>query len=117
MLDAGIHVFTRPVLEVYREAVVDPKLGPALVQAVEQVKASGSYGLGEEHYKKVPWGYDSEHRYADYMLYNGLTVAVESDVPDELLSTDAVEYCFQRFEDMYPIYRWLVHLMEEGNLS
>ena len=50
------------------------------------------------------------------MLYNGLPVAVESDVPDELFSTNAVEYCFQRFPDMYPIHRWLVHLMEEGNL-
>ena len=42
MLATGIHAFTKPVLEAYREAVANPTLGPGLEQAVDQVKASGA---------------------------------------------------------------------------
>ena len=72
--------------------------------------------LGEKHDKRVPRGYDPEQQYSDYLLYNGLTVAVESYVPEELFSTEAIEYCFKRFEDMGPIHRWLVNLMGEEKL-
>jgi hypothetical protein len=44
-------------------------------------------------------------------LFNGLSAAVESDIPEELYTPDAVDYCFERFGDMYPIQEWLVGMM------
>jgi uncharacterized protein (TIGR02453 family) len=112
MLAAGVHVFPRPLLEVYRDAVVDPDHGPALVQAVAQVAASGPYQVGERHYKRVPRGYDPNHENADYLLHNGLFASIESDVPEELFTEECLDYCLERFRDMAPIHAWLRTILE-----
>ncbi len=112
MLAAGMHVFPRPLLEAYRDAVVHPQHGSALVQAVEQVSARGSYQIGRHHYKRIPRGYDATHENADFLLNNGLYASVESDIPEELYIEDILDYCFERFKDMYPIHQWLLAMME-----
>jgi uncharacterized protein (TIGR02453 family) len=112
LLATGIHVFPRPVLKAYREAVVDPELGAALVSAIDQVRSSGPYRVGEQHYKKVPRGYDASHPNAEYLLFNGLTASVEGDIPNELYSAAILDYCFDRFEDLLPLHRWLIQLMQ-----
>jgi hypothetical protein len=40
MLGVGIHTFSKTLLKAYREAVVDPVAGPALVKAVINWAAS-----------------------------------------------------------------------------
>jgi uncharacterized protein (TIGR02453 family) len=112
MLGAGIHMFPRPLLEAYRGSVVDPDLGPALVQAVEQVTSQGPYRIGGQHYKRIPRGYDPAHENASFLLYNGLSASSEGPIPPELHSAEFLDYCFERFEDMFPIHRWLVAMME-----
>jgi len=107
MLAAGVHVFPRPVLDAYRDAVVDPDHGPALVRAIKKVTASGPYQVGARHYKRTPRGYDPEHENAEYLLYNGLWASIESDVPEELFTEECIDYCFERFQDMAPIHGWL----------
>jgi uncharacterized protein (TIGR02453 family) len=112
MLATGMHVFPRPLLEAYRDAVVHHEHGSALVQAVKQVSARGPYQIGGHHYKRVPRGYDATHENADFLLYNGLYASVESDIPEELYIEDILDYCFERFKDMYPIHQWLLTVME-----
>ena len=65
LLGVGIHMFSKDLLKAYREAVVDPVAGPSLVDAVNQISESGDYQLGGEHYKRVPRGYDPEHKYVE----------------------------------------------------
>jgi len=111
MLAAGVHVFPLPLLETYRDAVVDPDHGPALVRAVAQVAARGPYQVGGRHYKRVPRGYEATHENADYLLHNGLSALIESDVPEELFTEECLDYCFERFRDMAPIHAWLRTLL------
>ena len=112
MLAGGLHVFPWPLLDTYRDAVVDPDHGPALVRAIEKVTASGPYQVGGRHYKRTPRGYDPEHENAEYLRYNGLWASIENDVPEELFTEECVDYCLARFRDMAPIHEWLRTALE-----
>ena len=114
-LGSGIYILPRRFLDVYRDAVVDPEHGAALVRAVEQVTATGPYQIGGRHYKRIPRGYDPDHELADYLLFNGLYASCEGPIPEELYTAELVDWCFERFQDMYPIHQWVVAMMERGS--
>ncbi len=110
MLATGLYMFTKDTIKAYRDSVVDNVYGTDLHEAVTQVTQQGKYSLGGKHYKRVPRGYDPEHPNANLLLYNGLHVGYETAIPQVLYSPDLVEYCFQAYQDMYPIHRWLLEM-------
>ncbi len=112
MFGVGNHCFSRSLLQVYRDSVVDPILGQALAEAVESVQKQGDYEIGVKHYKKTPRGYDKEHENAEFLLYNGLTAAFATDIPEEFHSKELLDYAFERFRAMSPIQQWLSRMIE-----
>jgi len=112
MLAAGMREFSKPVLEAYRSAAVDPELGPALRSAVESAASNPFFVLGGRHYKRVPRGFDPHHPNADLLLHKGLIVRTEFPIPPEFYSEELLDYCFARYVEMAPIHRWLVRLLE-----
>ncbi len=112
MLGVGLYSFAKPILKAYREAVVDPELGPALAQTVVDVAEKG-YGVGQKTYKRVPRGYDPEHKNAELLLYSGLTAGNESGHPAELHSAALVDYCFEHYRNLEPIVSWLLAMNEK----
>jgi uncharacterized protein (TIGR02453 family) len=110
LLGVGIHCFSKPLLEFYRDSAVHPTHGPELTDAVNEVEQKG-YAIGVRHFKKTPRGYDPAHRNSELLLHNGLTAAFMTRIPDELYSTDIVDYCFRRFSDMAPLHRWLLDMI------
>ena len=56
-LGCGILEFTKDTLTLYRDAVIDEKKGPLLVQIVKQFELK-DLRLGDAKYKRVPYGYD-----------------------------------------------------------
>lgn len=120
LLGVGIHMFSKDLLNAYREAVVDPVTGPELVKAVQQVSERGDYQLGGEHYKRVPRGYDLEHPNANLLRYNGLTAGSEVPIPEEFYSEALLGFCYKRYEDMFSIQHWLYELtqgLQEININ
>lgn len=111
MLGVGNHCFSKQLLELYRESVVDPKLGKALAKAVKQVQSKGAYEIGEKQYKKVPRGYDKNHENAELLLMGGLTAAYSTPLPDALYSSDFIGYALEKFRDMAPIHTWLLEII------
>lgn len=107
MLGNGIHTFSKPLLEAYRDRVAQSKYGKALSDALRQVAKKRVYSFGSERYKRVPSGFDPDYRYVDLLLNKGLTVAVEQPIPDTLYSQRLIEYCLDRYRDMSPIHFWL----------
>lgn len=105
-------MFSKDLLKAYREAVVDPFTGPALVKAIRDVSESGDYQLGGEHYKRVPRGYDAEHPNAEFLRYNGLTAGEEVPIPEEFYSEALLDYCYTRYVDMFPVQHWLYGLTQ-----
>lgn len=107
----GQHAFDKAKLAVYRDAVVDERLGSELVQAVASVARLSGCEVGGEHYKRVPGGYDSAHPRADYLKYNGLWVVNSTAVQEAALyQPELVDICFEQCRQMAPIQRWLVKL-------
>jgi len=113
MLGAGVHIFSKPLLEEYRNSVVHPKHGPELVKAAKKV--SEHYGIGGLHYKKIPRGYDKDHQCAQFLLYNGLTAWVQTTIPDAVYSEKIVDHCFDVFKGMAPLHYWLGEMIKRVN--
>lgn len=105
MLGAGTHTFSKPLLQTYRDSVVNPDHRTTLVEAVESISHKGAHNIGGEHHKRLPRGYEAEQHYADLLRYNGLTVGIETEIPETLYTADLVDYCMARYEDMSPIHR------------
>ena len=108
MLGGGIHIFSKPLLEEFRRSVVHPRHGPKVAGAVSKV--SKSLNIGGHHYKKVPRGYDPDHPFAQFLLFNGLTAWTEDPVPEVLYSPEIVDHCFNAFRKMVPLHRWLLEM-------
>lgn len=107
-IGVGIYIFPRNILEEFRKSVVHPDYGPELASIIEGIKRSGPYKLYGKHYKRMPTGYDKDHDNAELLLYNGLHMGLEPDVPDEFFTPEILDYCYERFEDLTPLHRWLV---------
>ncbi|UCH77742.1 MAG: DUF2461 domain-containing protein [Candidatus Coatesbacteria bacterium] len=109
MLGAGMHMFPKHVLEAYRQSVVHAKYGPGLTQAIVRTERRG-WTVRGSHYKKTPQGYKADHPRAALLLYNGLYVGAEDEIPVELYSPAILDYCLSRYREMLPIHEWLVAL-------
>jgi len=104
-------MFPKPLLDRYRKAVGDKKLGAALKSAVKKITAKG-YLIDGKHYKKVPRGGDAEHPNAEYLLYNGLTARVEEKVPDAFFSGGLIDYAYSDYKNMLPLQQWLKRALD-----
>lgn len=117
MVGVGMYMFPKELLDVYRDAVVDPKLGPALKKAVTKVGplvGRTGCGLDVPSYKKVPRGYDPDHPNAEFLKYKGLSAGMEAGIPKELYSPKLIAYCLDRFRKLVPLHRWLVQMNERA---
>ena len=112
MLGAGIYMFPKPHLEEYRQSVVHPKNGPALVRAINAVKSRGDYDIGVKHYKRTPRGFDPNHKNAELLLYRGMTASIDSDIPEVLSSNKLPDFCFKHFKNMLPLHKWLYQMTQ-----
>ncbi len=113
-LAAGMHCFSRPRLELYRNYVIDSEFGPRLAEAVQSVTANSGYSVGGKHYKKLPRGYAAEGNTGELLLHNGLYAMTEMQIPTEFYSPDLLEYCFSAFKKMSPIHQWLTEMINRG---
>jgi uncharacterized protein (TIGR02453 family) len=112
MLGVGMYMFPKELLTVYRDAVVDKKLGPALKRAVNKLPCDLFTGKGcamkIDAYKKVPAGYDPDHPMAEFLKLKGLHTGVETKIPKELYSDALLDYCYEQYKQLAPLHRWLV---------
>ncbi len=114
MLGVGLYMFPPVLLDEYRRSVVHPRHGAALAGAVREVLSLKGCEIGRKHYKKTPRGFDSGHRNAELLLYNGLYAGMESGIPDEFFSADLVDWCFDKYRGLTPLHRWLLDLTERA---
>lgn len=109
-LGGGAYVFSDSLLTRYRRAAADPKLGKELGKIVAELGKREGYEIGGKHYKRVPAGYDPASPNAELLKHNGLHAGRESRVPAEFFSGRLIDYCFERFDPLFPLHRWLVKL-------
>ena len=106
MLGVGVYQFPKHLLEKFRDAVVDPVRGASLVKVLKKMEKAG-FSANGKHYKRVPRGYDPDHKNADYLLYNGFHSRVTTRLPKEFYSKALIDYAFKKFKTMLPLHEWL----------
>ncbi len=114
MLAAGMHCFSKHLMTPYRDAVVDPKNGPALAKALSTVQKNNDLQLWGKHYKKTPRGYDANHKNAELLLFNGLAVGETMPIPPEFYSAELPEFCLKKWKGMAPVHKWLVGMAADA---
>jgi len=114
LLAAGMHVYADYLLDEFRQSVIHREYGRRLEEAVEEVKASGDYEIGEKRLSNVPRGFDKAHSRADYLLYTGLDAAIEMPIPEELYREELPAFCLKYYLDMIPLHRWLCDMAERA---
>jgi len=110
LFGTGFYMFPKNLLTLYRNAVVDKKLGLELTKAVKKVSGKG-YQVNGKYYKRVPQGYDADHPNAEFLLYNGLHAMVEEKIPQAFYSQALIDYAFAHYKNMLPLHRWLLNVM------
>jgi len=111
MIGGGIYQFAKPMLKAYRDAVVDPVLGPALNQLITNLKGKG-YDVGYQTYKRVPRGYAPDHQYADLLRYSGFTMGIDLGLPETLQAPTLIDTCFEIYRHAQPMIDWLQQVKE-----
>ena len=106
MLGAGMHIFPKMLLNPFRDAVVDKKLGPLLKKTLSEISKKG-YVISGKHYKRIPRGYDDDHENAEWLMHNGLAAMAENKIPKEFYSDAIIDYAFSHFKNMSPLHEWL----------
>jgi uncharacterized protein (TIGR02453 family) len=115
-LFVGMHMFSKDMLESYRQAVVNPELGKQLEDRFTAIRSAGKYEIGGEHYKRVPIGYPAEHERSGLLLYNGLYVVSPKIEATTLTTPDLIDVCYAHCYTMAPVQQWLVFLISSrGN--
>jgi uncharacterized protein (TIGR02453 family) len=113
LLGVGIYKFTKPQLEEYRNSVGHPRYGKQFREIYEEVSGKG-YEFDGKNYKKTPRGFDAEHENADFLLYDGLHVGKDFDIPEEFYSEKLIDFCFKPFKEMLPVWQWLSELTKRA---
>jgi len=103
-------MFSMPLLDLYRRAVVEKKLGAELKRIVNKISDKG-YLVNGKHYKKIPRGFDTEHPNTDFLLYNGLTARIEETVSDTFFSDALIEHAYPHYQNMLPLHEWLKEVL------
>ena len=113
--DAGLMVgmfhFAKPMLDAYRQAVLDDEMGEGLIALATEVGAAG-YGLSGSHYKTAPRGFDKNHPRVEWLRYNNLHAGTHDIEPGAITSPRLIDDCFAHFSALAPIFHWLVAVQE-----
>jgi uncharacterized protein (TIGR02453 family) len=110
MLGVGIYMLPKRLLDRYKCMVVDPKYGKKLTSILKKISKMKGVELGGKHYKRIPSGYDPSHPNAHLLLHNGLYAGIETEIPDELYSSELLDYCMQIYRPLIPLHKWLISI-------
>jgi len=112
LFGSGLYIFSKELLDLYRDAVVHKIMGKELKSIVEDLKSKG-YNIGGKHYKKVPRGYDKDHKNVEFLLYNGLHCGIEFDLDSTFFTPEIIDTAFSHFKNMLPFHLWLKKIIGE----
>lgn len=105
----GQHLFPKPVLQRYREAVDEEKSGGDLEEILTDLGRQGLPCFEAPHYKRLPRGYDPEHTRANLLKYAGMGCARTLSI--EVTGTAAlVDQCVSDAARMERLIAWVLRL-------
>jgi uncharacterized protein (TIGR02453 family) len=109
----GQHIFPKDILERYRAAAADEKMGGRLRKILDALAAQGLPCFEEPAFKRVPRPYPIDHPRADLLRFAGMGVARLISA-EAIRKADAVEACSGDAISMKPLIQWLMELNGAG---
>ncbi len=107
VIQGGMYHFSKEILPKYRNAVASEESGCRLEEILMDLKNAG-YEIGRTYYKKIPKGFDTNHKRANLLLHNGL-YAEYTKIPRKLISSpDLIDHILEHCVTMGPLHNWLV---------
>jgi len=105
-LGAGMYGFDKPQLDAFRQSVIHPRSGKALVSVSETLAAAG-YEVGGKTRKRPPAGFATDPERADFLLYEGLYAGITLPV-EAATQSDFVDTVLAHFTATAPLNAWLL---------
>lgn len=106
-LGAGMYGFDKPMLDEFRQSIVHPRSGKALLAAIEAVRSKGDYEIAGKTRKRLPKGFTTEPDRIEYLLHEGLYAV--ATMPASLAhEPDFLDRCAAHFANTWPVANWLL---------
>ena len=105
-LGVGMYGLEKDLLDSFRQSVIHPRSGKALLAAVAKVRRAG-YEVEGKTRKLMPRGFEAEPDCAEYLLYEGLYTS--TSLPASAASKpDFVTVLAGHYQKMWPVGQWLL---------
>jgi uncharacterized protein (TIGR02453 family) len=107
---AGMYGFSPEELQAFRAAVADDKQGSELARKIAALEKNKGFATGGEFYKRVPVGYDPNHKRANLLRYDSLYAISPLLKPALATSAKLLDECFAQCKVMFGLTEWLLKL-------
>jgi uncharacterized protein (TIGR02453 family) len=114
-LGVGIYIFPPFLLHEYRRSCVHDTYGKQLSRIVSRVTKVPGTMIGNESYKRVPRGYDPDHRNADLLRFNGFHAGIDIKIPKVISTPKSVDFCYDKLKPYLPVHKWLYAMTERAD--
>jgi uncharacterized protein (TIGR02453 family) len=106
-IGVGMHSFEGDLLEAFRQSVIHPRSGKALLAAVAKVEGAGDYKVEGRTRKIPPRGYEADPDRAAYLLNEGLYAT--ANLPGKAAAKkDFADTCMSHFRATWPVGKWIM---------
>ena len=110
-IGVGIYMLQGDALDAFRQSIIHPRSGKALLAAVAALK--GKYEVGGKTRKLKPRGFEADPDRAEYLLYEGLYVSIT--LPAETAAKPKLaDLCAKHYAAMWPVGQWLLAEVTAG---
>ena len=106
LIATGILRFKEELLKEYREYIKIEKNAKALHEILEDLTAKG-ISLPEQHYKRLPAGFDKENPYSYLSKYNGMLVYKRFKPNKTFLSKRIINHNFKFYDATLELFNWI----------
>ena len=106
-MGVGMYGLEKETLDSFRQSVIHPRSGKALLAAVAAVKQAGGYEIEGKTRKLMPRGFSTDPDREEYLLYEGLYTSFR--LPAAAAATpDFPDVVARHYAAMWPIGKWLL---------
>ena len=109
-IGVGINHFTPEYLQAWREQCAHKTQGKKIHKIITKLKKSGLSFHGEQ-LKRMPRGYSGELLNQDLIRYKGLKCWFQIPLPEEVYSQELVPLCYQYYQQLLPLFEWMVSVL------
>lgn len=108
MVAVGVRWFEKPMLDAFREYILDDEKREELQNILTQIKAKDrGYTHLEKGYKRYPKGFNAEMSNAELSLYKGMATfkLFEPSLIED--AEELIERLYEVYEDMLPLQKFM----------